>query len=126
MKRLLAALMLLALTVSICLIGGAAVSDIQSTAASKLKLCEENIEAENINAAADIASQLREYWRSKRTLLSVFVNHSRYEDTALALEELHSSLISNSEEDALSACRSAYHMLNEIAFEQQLRLDHIL
>lgn len=125
MKRLIAAGILFCAVIFICIAGNRTVASVKKTADGLLGKCESAIADESESAAA-YAKSLEEYWRSKRTLLAVFTNHGRYEDTLLILSRISEQLENGSSDEALADCSEARRLIGEIAGEQQLRLDHIL
>lgn len=125
MKRLIAAGMLLAVVIAVCIMGNITTSAVKRNAALMLNNCKKAIAEEKTAEAAEAADELKEYWNSKRIILSFFVNHSRYEDAAAAIEKIHAELESGDIESALTDCGEVYLLLREIELEQQLRIDHI-
>lgn len=126
MKRLIAAAILLAAVIGICIAGNRAVTSVQREATRLLEGCEEAIRAEDFDSARAEIDGLTDYWRSKRTLLAAFVNHKRYEEAEAAMLRIGEQLENESRDDALPECAEVRMMLEEIAAEQKLRFSNIL
>lgn len=125
MKRLAVAAVLLSVVIAVCITGSVTVASIQRHADGILTECEAAINNGDGAEAADYAAELEKYWRCNRTALSVFINHGRYEEAALAISKIPVQLSGEDIADALPDCAEARRLLSEIAAEQQLRADHI-
>ncbi len=126
MKRLIAAAVLLAVVLGICFAGNRIVTDIHSETLAILDECEAAILSGDSNRALWSARSAVSYWKKRRLIISVFINHERYEDTEISLVKISRLVSGSTAIDALPECAAARVMLREISAEQKFKLENIL
>lgn len=126
MKRLIAAVVLLLFIIGICYTGNRTVTHIHNETLKILNECETAILSENNTKALSAARSAVSYWKKHRILLSVFINHSRYEQAEIAFVRISRLVAGSTAIDALPECAEAKVILREIFAEQRIRPENIL
>ncbi len=126
MKRLIAAAILLVAVLTICFWGNRTVENIHNETVKRLDKCETAILADNSEDALWAARSTVTYWKKNRLIISVFINHERYEEAEISFVKISKLVAGNTSIDALPECAAARVILREISAEQKFKLENIL
>lgn len=108
MKRLIAAIVLIAFLVAICTTGIMVVSNSYNDFSVTIDECKKEIKAENYDKAKEISAAATERWRKKRGILSIFINHGTVEQIDESMAQLSSFANKENAAHFLAECEVLY------------------
>ncbi len=118
MKRLISAVILLAVITALCVINAVTVKSAHTKLSEKLEICIEAYNKDDTEKAFNTATQLENDWEKREEILSIFVDHDIIDDLGVSISRLP-ALAKEDSDTFLAECNAVKitltHMIKDIS-----------
>ncbi|MCQ2478806.1 MAG: DUF4363 family protein [Clostridia bacterium] len=123
MKRLIAAAILTALIIGICIAGNVIVKEFCKDTNSEIEICRKLCEKGDWEAVDKKVKDLKKSWKTRQRYMSVFVNHGIIDDISVSVSRMPLFSNKKSKSDFLAECAEINMLIDRILGEQEMNIE---
>lgn len=125
MKRLIAALVIVAIIVALCVCVSLVITRQLKEVRAMVSQCKECLQKKDSAKAEEIADALVESWEKKEALLSPFINHEKIDEISLEITSLAANIHSNNLPVVLRDAETILMLLHQLEEDEKINLHSI-
>lgn len=122
MKRLIPALIIFLIVISLCISANLCVEKTSQKTLRQIEYCYQEFEAGNTKKALELSQSLKDNWHKDKETLEIFINHSFLDKVNLYICQLPVSIKNNSKSDFLIQYENIKTIFEQMTKEQKLGL----